>query len=77
MNFRISQLSTEKVKYFTSLSYNHVGDIFDGQDVGQGYVAAYGYDRINVPSNFDFEIHHLLAKGKFLLFLDLHSPGHK
>jgi len=47
---------TEKVKYFSSLSYNHVGDIFDGQDVGQGYVAAYGYDRLNIRSNFDFEI---------------------
>ncbi len=47
---------TEKVKYFTSLSYNHVGDILKGENVGQGYTPKYSYDRVNIRSNFDFNI---------------------
>ena len=47
---------TDKVKYFTSLSYNHVGDIFKNEDVGQGYVPGYKYNRVNIRSNFDFKI---------------------
>jgi len=47
---------TKRAKYFASASYNHVGDIFDGQDVGTGYVPAYSYDRLNIRANFDFEI---------------------
>ena len=47
---------TEKIKYFTSLSYNHVGDIFENENVGQGYVPSYSFNRLNIRSNFDFEI---------------------
>jgi len=47
---------TKWVKYFASASYNHVGDLFDGQDAGTGYLPAYAYDRLNMRSNFDFEI---------------------
>lgn len=47
---------TKRAKYFASASYNHVGDIFDGQDVGTGYVPAYLYNRLNIRANFDFEI---------------------
>jgi TonB-linked SusC/RagA family outer membrane protein len=47
---------TKRAKYFASVSYNHVGDIFDGQDVGTGYLPAYAYDRLNIRANFDFEI---------------------
>ena len=47
---------TKRAKYFASASYNHVGDIFDGQDIGTGYVPAYAYDRLNIRANFDFEI---------------------
>ncbi len=47
---------TEKVKFFTSASYNHVGDIFESYDVGQGYTPSYTFDRLNIRSNFDFEI---------------------
>jgi TonB-linked SusC/RagA family outer membrane protein len=47
---------TEKVKYFASASYNHVGDVFKSYDVGQGYKPTYEYNRINIRSNFDFEI---------------------
>ncbi|WP_170062781.1 SusC/RagA family TonB-linked outer membrane protein [Polaribacter filamentus] len=47
---------SEKVQYFASASYNHVGDLLKTEDVGQGYVPAYSYDRINVRSNFDFQL---------------------
>jgi TonB-linked SusC/RagA family outer membrane protein len=47
---------SQKVKFFTSLSYNHVGDIFKSYDAGQGYTPAYEFDRLNIRSNFDFEI---------------------
>ncbi|MDA3823831.1 MAG: TonB-dependent receptor [Bacteroidales bacterium] len=47
---------TERVKYFASTSYNHVGDIMNSQDLGQGYLPEYSYDRFNVRSNFDFNI---------------------
>ena len=47
---------TSRAKYFASASYNRVGDLFDGQDVGSGYLPAYSYDRLNIRSNFDFEI---------------------
>jgi len=47
---------TKRAKYFASASYNHVGDIFDGQNIGTGYVPAYSYDRLNIRANFDFEI---------------------
>ena len=47
---------TERVKYFASASYNHVGDIMNSEDVGQGYNPAYSYDRINIRTNFDFDI---------------------
>jgi TonB-linked SusC/RagA family outer membrane protein len=47
---------TERVKFFTSVSYNHVGDVFESYDVGQGYSPAYKFDRLNIRSNFDFEI---------------------
>ncbi|MBE0673487.1 MAG: SusC/RagA family TonB-linked outer membrane protein, partial [Bacteroidales bacterium] len=47
---------SQKVKFFTSLSYNHVGDIFKSYNVGQGYNPEYTFDRLNIRSNFDFEI---------------------
>ncbi|MCX6325166.1 MAG: TonB-dependent receptor [Bacteroidia bacterium] len=47
---------TAKVKYFTSVAYNHVGDIFRNEDIGQGYVPSYSYDRLNIRTNFDFDI---------------------
>lgn len=47
---------TKRVKYFASASYNHVGDLFNTENVGQGYVPAYSYDRLNIRSNFDFDI---------------------
>jgi TonB-linked SusC/RagA family outer membrane protein len=47
---------TDRVKYFASTSYNHVGDIMNSEDLGQGYLPSYSYDRFNVRSNFDFNI---------------------
>ncbi len=47
---------TKKVKYFASAAYNHVGDILASEDLGQGYLPAYSYDRLNIRSNFDFEL---------------------
>jgi TonB-linked SusC/RagA family outer membrane protein len=47
---------TEKVSYFASAGYNHFDDLLDVRDVGQGYKAAYDYDRLNIRSNFDFKI---------------------
>ena len=47
---------TETVKYFASASYNHEGDLFNGVDIGQGYIPSYSFDRLNIRSNFDFNI---------------------
>lgn len=44
------------VKYFGSLSYNHVGDIFDSQDLGQGFNPEFAYDRFNFRTNLDFNV---------------------
>jgi TonB-linked SusC/RagA family outer membrane protein len=47
---------TERLRYFASAGYNHVDDLFNGQDIGQGYQPGYSYDRINVRSNFDVKV---------------------
>jgi TonB-linked SusC/RagA family outer membrane protein len=47
---------TQFVKYFGSLSYNHQGDIFVTQNLGQGYDPEFSYDRFNFRTNFDFTI---------------------
>ena len=47
---------TNFVKYFGSLSYNHIGDIMATEDVGQGYNPEYSYDRFNFRSNLDFNL---------------------
>lgn len=47
---------TERLKYFASAGYNHVDDLFNGQNIGQGYQPGYNYDRINVRSNFDVKL---------------------
>ncbi|ANW95856.1 hypothetical protein AXE80_05985 [Wenyingzhuangia fucanilytica] len=45
-------------KYFGSLSYQTVNDIFDGSkyDSGKGYLGEYKYDRFNYRTNIDFDI---------------------
>lgn len=47
---------TERLKYFANAGYNHVGDLFNGQDIGRGYKPGYSYDRINIRTNFDVEL---------------------
>jgi TonB-linked SusC/RagA family outer membrane protein len=47
---------SERVSYFSSLSYLHEDDILKGEDLGQGYVPGYRYDRFNVRSNIDFKL---------------------
>lgn len=47
---------TKFVKYFASADYVHEGDLFRVYDNGRGYNSGYGYDRINVRSNLDFNI---------------------
>ncbi len=44
------------VKYFASVDYAHEGDIFETFDNSRDYTSYYGYDRINVRSNLDFQI---------------------
>ena len=47
---------TQFVKYFTSVDYSHEGDIYKNVDNNRGYKTGFGYDRINVRSNFDFTL---------------------
>ncbi|MFS4482713.1 SusC/RagA family TonB-linked outer membrane protein [Hyunsoonleella sp. 2307UL5-6] len=48
----------EKSRYFASLAYQTVSDIFDGAsfDNGKGYESEFSYDRFNFRSNLDFSI---------------------
>ena len=47
---------TKFVKYFASADFVHEGDLFREYDNGRNYKAGYGYNRINVRSNLDFQI---------------------
>jgi TonB-linked SusC/RagA family outer membrane protein len=47
---------TNFVKYFAAADYVHEGDLFDVYDNGRGYESGYGYNRINVRSNLDFQL---------------------
>lgn len=44
------------VKYFTAADFVHEGDILEEWDNGRNYQSGYGYNRLNVRSNFDFQI---------------------
>lgn len=44
------------VKYFTALDYLKEGDIIKKLDNDKSYQPGYGYDRINVRSNLDFNL---------------------
>ncbi|MCW3788995.1 SusC/RagA family TonB-linked outer membrane protein [Plebeiibacterium sediminum] len=47
---------TKFVKYFAAADYAHEGDLFKLYESGRGYDGGYGYDRLNVRSNLDFQI---------------------
>jgi TonB-linked SusC/RagA family outer membrane protein len=44
------------VKYFAAVDYTHEGDLFKTFENGRGYESGYGYNRINVRSNLDFNL---------------------
>ncbi len=47
---------TNFVKYFASADYLHEGDLFRVWDNGRNYQSGYGFNRINVRSNLDFQL---------------------
>lgn len=47
---------TKFVKYFASADYLHEGDLFKDFQNNRGYTAGYGFDRLNVRSNLDFQL---------------------
>lgn len=47
---------TNFVKYFSSIDYLHEGDLFKDYDNHRGYKAGFGFDRVNIRSNLDFQL---------------------
>ena len=47
---------TKNVKYFAAIDFLHEGDLFKVWDNNRGYEGGFGYNRINVRSNLDFQI---------------------
>jgi TonB-linked SusC/RagA family outer membrane protein len=47
---------TKFVKYFASADFMSEGDLFQKYSNNRGYDAGYGYNRLNVRSNLDFQI---------------------
>ena len=47
---------TKFAKYFASVDYTHEGDIYKKVTNVKGYDPGFGYDRINVRSNLDFNL---------------------
>lgn len=47
---------TKNVKYFAAIDFLHEGDLYKKWNNGRGYEPGFGYNRINVRSNLDFQI---------------------
>ena len=47
---------TEFVKYFTSADFLHEGDLFKKYSNNRGYDPGYGFNRLNVRTNLDFQV---------------------
>lgn len=47
---------TKLVKYFAAIDFTNEGDLFKTFDNNRGYKAGFGYNRINVRSNLDFQL---------------------
>ncbi len=47
---------TKVVKYFAAIDFLHEGDLFREYETGRGYKGGYGFNRVNVRSNLDFQI---------------------
>lgn len=50
------QGGTKFVKYFAAADFVNEGDLYDLFDNGRNYESGYGYNRINVRSNLDFQL---------------------
>jgi len=55
VNLNISG-GTNKVKYFASADYLYEGDLFRTFENDRGYEPGYGFNRLNVRSNLDFQL---------------------
>ena len=47
---------TKAVKYYSAIDYQHEGDLFREWENNRGYTSGYGFNRINVRSNLDFQL---------------------
>ena len=47
---------TKLVKYFAAVDFTNEGDLFKNFENNRGYNAGFGYNRINVRSNLDFQL---------------------
>lgn len=47
---------TKIVKYFAAFDYTHEGDLFKDIETNRGYTTGFGFDRINLRSNLDFDL---------------------
>lgn len=47
---------TKIVKYFAAIDFTHEGDLFKEFSNNRGYSSGFGYNRINLRSNLDFDI---------------------
>lgn len=47
---------TKNVRYYAAVDYQHEGDLFREWNNNRGYQGGYGYNRINVRSNLDFQL---------------------
>ena len=47
---------TKAVKYYAAIDYQHEGDLFREWENNRGYSSGYGFNRINVRSNLDFQL---------------------
>ena len=44
------------MKYYAAIDYQHEGDLFREWNNNRGYTSGYGFNRINVRSNLDFQL---------------------
>ena len=47
---------TKLVKYFAAIDFSHEGDLFKDFTSGRGYKSGFGYNRINMRANLDFNL---------------------
>lgn len=47
---------TKFVKYYANIDFVHEGDLFKEQKAYRGYRSTYGYNRVNMRSNLDFNL---------------------